>query len=55
MHVSGFSGAASCLVGTGFCTCEQRGLAVALLSSAVMFMGFGRAGYVVNHVDFAPK
>ncbi|WAR14349.1 SL172-like protein, partial [Mya arenaria] len=50
-----FLGAGGCLVATGYCTCENRSVAVALLSLAVMCMGFGRAGYVVNHVDFAPK
>ncbi|XP_060563708.1 sialin-like [Ruditapes philippinarum] len=50
-----FAGAGGCLIGTGFCDCEHRTLAVTLLSLAVMFTGFGRAGYVVNHVDFAPK
>ena len=47
-------GAATCLIGTGFCSCEHRTLAVILLSLAMTFMGLGRAGYMVNHVDFAP-
>ncbi|XP_045163065.2 uncharacterized transporter slc-17.2-like isoform X2 [Mercenaria mercenaria] len=51
----GFAGAGGCLIGTGFCNCEHRALAVALLSLAVMFTGVSRAGYGVNHVDFAPK
>ncbi|XP_053384723.1 uncharacterized transporter slc-17.2-like [Mercenaria mercenaria] len=49
-----FMGAAVCLVGTGFCSCEHRTLAVILLSLAMTFMGLGRAGYMVNHVDIAP-
>ncbi|KAH3817953.1 hypothetical protein DPMN_119538 [Dreissena polymorpha] len=53
--LTAFTGAGGCLIGTGFCTCEERSLAVAMLSLAVLFMGFGMAGYVVNHVDFAPK
>ncbi|KAL4221287.1 hypothetical protein ACF0H5_019550 [Mactra antiquata] len=55
LQIFSFAGAASCLIATGFCDCTQRTLAVALLSLAVMFTGFCRAGYVVNHVDFAPK
>ncbi|XP_052286762.1 uncharacterized transporter slc-17.2-like isoform X7 [Dreissena polymorpha] len=50
-----FAGAGGCLIGTGYCTCEERSLAVAMLSLAVMFMGLGRVGHMVNHVDFAPK
>ncbi|XP_053378608.1 uncharacterized transporter slc-17.2-like [Mercenaria mercenaria] len=50
-----FAGAGGCLIATGFCNCEYRALAVVLLSLAVMFTGFSRAGYGVNHVDFAPK
>ncbi|KAJ8320002.1 hypothetical protein KUTeg_001589 [Tegillarca granosa] len=40
---------------TGFMSCNQRYLAVAFLSLAVMFTGLCRAGYNCNHVDFAPK
>ncbi|VDI75516.1 Hypothetical predicted protein [Mytilus galloprovincialis] len=50
-----FIGAGAFLIGTGFVSCDQRNIAVAFLSIAVMFTGFHRAGYVVNHVDFGPK
>ncbi|CAG2223697.1 SLC17A5 [Mytilus edulis] len=50
-----FTGAGAFLIGTGFVSCDQRNIAVAFLSIAVMFTGFHRAGYVVNHVDFGPK
>ncbi|VDI73245.1 MFS transporter, ACS family, solute carrier family 17 (sodium-dependent inorganic phosphate [Mytilus galloprovincialis] len=50
-----FIGAGAFLIGTGFVSCDQRNIAVAFLSIAVMFTGFSRAGYVVNHVDFGPK
>ncbi|CAG2223698.1 SLC17A5 [Mytilus edulis] len=53
--VSAFIGAGAFLIGTGFVSCDQRNIAVAFLSIAVMFTGFSRAGYVVNHVDFGPK
>lgn len=47
-------GAAACLVGTGFCSCEHRTVAVILLSLSMTFMGLGRGGFMVNFVDFAP-
>ncbi|XP_048752020.2 sialin-like [Ostrea edulis] len=50
-----FIGAGVMSVAVGYITCEQRDVAVALLSVAVMFTGLCRAGYTVNHVDFAPK
>lgn len=50
-----FLGAGAFLVATGFMSCNQRYLAVAFLSLAVMFTGLCRAGYNCNHVDFAPK
>lgn len=52
---SAFIGAGAFLIGTGFVSCDQRNIAVAFLSIAVMFTGFSRGGYVVNHVDFGPK
>ncbi|OWF55374.1 sialin-like isoform X2 [Mizuhopecten yessoensis] len=54
-QVSAFVGAGVFSVATGFATCEHRDMAVIFLSIAVMFTGLCRAGYVVNHVDFAPK
>ena len=54
MFFLGFMGAAVCLIGTGFCSCEHRTLAVILLSLAMTFTGLGRAGYHVNHLDIAP-
>lgn len=51
----GFIGAGACLIVTGFTSCEHRYMAVAFLSLAVMFTGFSQAGYICNHVDFAPK
>lgn len=53
--VTAFIGAGVMSVAVGYITCEQRDVAVALLSVAVMFTGLCRAGYNVNHVDFAPK
>lgn len=53
-QICSFSGAALCMIGVGFCSCELRTLAVVLLALAMTFMGLGRAGYMVNHVDFAP-
>ncbi|XP_022337131.2 sialin-like [Crassostrea virginica] len=54
-QVTAFIGAGALLVAVGYTTCDQRDTAVALLSLAVMFTGLCRAGYVVNHVDFAPR
>lgn len=54
-QLTGFLGAGACLIVTGFTPCEHRYLAVAFLSLAVMFTGFSQAGYICNHVDFAPK
>ena len=53
--VSGVIGAQMCLVATGFCSCQDRILAVALLSLSVTFTGFERAGFFVNHIDFAQR
>ncbi|KAK3104920.1 hypothetical protein FSP39_013216 [Pinctada imbricata] len=54
-QIIAFLGAGALLIATGFMTCAYRNLAVAFLSLAVMFTGLCRAGYTVNHVDFAPK
>ncbi|KAK0061544.1 sialin-like isoform X1 [Biomphalaria pfeifferi] len=51
----GFLGGGSCIVGVGFIGCEHRNAAVALLAIAVGFEGLCYAGYMVNHVDFAPR
>ena len=50
-----FLGAGGCLVGVGFLDCERRTLAVVLLAVAVAFEGLCYSGYVVNHIDFAPR
>ncbi len=42
------------LIGTGFVTCEQRYLAVALLTLAVGCSGAIYSGFVVNMVDIVP-
>ena len=42
------------LVGTGYITCENPYIAVAVLSMAVGFSGFQFPGVMVNHVDIAP-
>ena len=55
MYIIAFIGAGTFLVATGFVTCDQRTLAVAFLSIAVMSTGCSRSAYAVNHVDFAPK
>lgn len=52
---SAFLGAGALLVAVGYSTCDKRDVAVVLLSLAVMFTGLCRAGYVVNHIDFAPR
>ena len=43
------------MIGTGFVTCQQPAVAVALLAVAVGFTFGSRSGYGVNHVDIAPR
>ncbi|XP_046558800.1 uncharacterized transporter slc-17.2-like [Haliotis rubra] len=50
-----FLGAGACLIGTGFVGAERRYVAIALLTTAMWFMGVSTAGYLVNFVDFAPR
>lgn len=52
---SAFLGAGALLVAVGYSSCDKRDVAVVLLSLAVMFTGLSRAGYIVNHIDFAPR
>ncbi|XP_041377316.1 sialin-like [Gigantopelta aegis] len=54
-QATSFLGSAACLVSVGFVPCEQRMLAVALLTIAVAFEGLCNSGYMVNTVDFAPR
>lgn len=54
-HVSAFLGSAACLVGVGFVTCENRYVAVALLTTAVGLEGLVNSGFMVNTIDFAPR
>jgi hypothetical protein len=55
LFVTAFIGAGILLVAVSYITCEHRTVAVVVLSLAVMFNGLCKAGYYVNHVDFAPK
>ncbi|XP_046332461.1 uncharacterized transporter slc-17.2-like [Haliotis rufescens] len=50
-----FLGSAACLVGVGFVTCENRYVAVALLTTAVGLEGLVNSGFMVNTIDFAPR
>ncbi|CAG5125166.1 unnamed protein product, partial [Candidula unifasciata] len=50
-----FVGTAVCIVCAGLMNCEMRQLAVALLCSCTIFMSFSPAGYIVNHLDLAPR
>ncbi|XP_076085056.1 sialin-like [Mytilus galloprovincialis] len=54
-QTAAFIGAGIFLIATGFVECEKRGLAVVFLCLALLFTGFERAGYAVNHIDIAPK
>ncbi|XP_076472677.1 sialin-like [Babylonia areolata] len=54
-QATSFLGAGACLVGVGFVDCEHRTLAVVLLAVAVGFEGLCYSGYMVNHIDFAPR
>ena len=42
-------------VGTGYCSCGQEVLAVVLITMAQGFSGFQYGGFIVNHVDIAPR
>jgi ACS family sodium-dependent inorganic phosphate cotransporter-like MFS transporter 5 len=53
--VLGMMGAALFLVGLSFMDCTQTGLAVALLTIAVTLSGTAYSGFLVNHMDIAPK
>lgn len=54
-QTTAFVGMASCLIVTGFTTCDTRIMAVVFLSLAVFFNGMVRAGYICSHIDIAPK
>lgn len=43
------------LVLTGYCTVSTKYLAVALITAAQGLSGFQYGGFVVNHVDIAPR
>ena len=49
-----FIGAGSLIVAVGFVSCEDRMMAVALLTLAVGVEGMVYGGYMTNYVDFAP-
>ncbi|CAC5407404.1 SLC17A5 [Mytilus coruscus] len=51
----GFIGSGVFLIGTGFTSCEDREIAVLLLSLAFLFNGFHNAGCLVNNIDIGQK
>ena len=48
-------GSAVLLVGLAFIDCSQSSLAVALISFGVGISGSAYSGFLVNHMDIAPK
>ncbi|KAJ8303345.1 hypothetical protein KUTeg_019741 [Tegillarca granosa] len=50
-----FTGSSICIISTGFIGCDHRYIAVVTLTLSMGFGGLNRAGFVVNHVDYAPK
>ncbi len=48
-------GQSAFLVATGYCGCGQELLAVAFITIAQGVSGFQYSGFVVNHVDIAPR
>ncbi|CAC5407401.1 SLC17A5 [Mytilus coruscus] len=50
-----FVGSGVFLIGTGFTSCEDREIAVVLLSLAFLFNGFHNAGCLVNNIDIGQK
>ncbi|CAG2215272.1 SLC17A5 [Mytilus edulis] len=53
--VTSFVGSGVFLIGTGFTSCEDREIAVVLLSLAFLFAGFHNAGCLVNNIDIGQK
>ena len=43
------------LIGLGYVDCSQPAVAIVLLILAVSLTGTQYSGYLVNHVDIAPK
>ncbi|XP_025084629.1 sialin-like [Pomacea canaliculata] len=54
-QISSSLGMAICIVSAGYINCSQRPLAVFLLCLCLSFYGLSRAGYIVNHIDIAPR
>ena len=53
--ISGTLIPAAFLVSLGFLACHQAAAAVSILVLAMTFSAFHYNGYVVNHLDIAPK
>ncbi|XP_014680972.1 PREDICTED: sialin-like [Priapulus caudatus] len=54
-HSSSMVGASVFLIVTGYLDCTRPYLAVAILTVAVTFSALQYGGFIVNHVDIAPK
>ena len=48
-------GSALMLIGLAFMKCTQPMLAIAFLTAGVGIMGSSYSGFLVNHMDIAPK
>ncbi|CAD5113020.1 DgyrCDS2222 [Dimorphilus gyrociliatus] len=55
MNSIGGIGSAACLVGVAFTDCRSYFLAIALLTLGVTLSGSHYSGFLVNHMDIAPK
>ena len=55
LHVTAFLIPAAFMIGIGFVDCRKRGVAVALMTMAVAFTGFGRAAFIVNYNDLSSR
>ncbi|XP_025084620.1 sialin-like isoform X2 [Pomacea canaliculata] len=48
-------GSATCIVSAGYMDCSQRAVAVFLVCLSLSFLGLNRGGFLVNHIDLAPR
>ncbi|PVD36709.1 hypothetical protein C0Q70_03695 [Pomacea canaliculata] len=54
-YLSALLGSATCIVSAGYMDCSQRAVAVFLVCLSLSFLGLNRGGFLVNHIDLAPR
>lgn len=53
--ILGGFGASVCLIGLAFVKCSDFSMAIGLLTTGVTLSGSQYSGFLVNHIDIAPK